>query len=77
MQFSLQLLIWGAAWSGNAADTDAVLAESGQIAWDSDSAYLDTLELHIDGQRVATPSYWALPAVTDLLLLKPDLHPSD
>jgi len=63
-----ELNIWGAAYSGNVVDTDAVLAETGEAKWDYDQCWLDSMELHDGRERLATPNYWALPAVTSLLL---------
>lgn len=77
MNFVTSLNIWGAAYSDNAYEPDAVLAESGEAPWDHDATYLNSLEFHIGGEQVATPLYWALPAVTDLIILKPDLYPSE
>lgn len=73
IDFQSDILIWGAAYSGNAVDTNAVLAETGEIAWDQDGAYLDSIELWYDGQPEATPYYWALPAVTQMLLDHPEI----
>ncbi len=66
-----QLILWGAAWSGigGAGEIDAALAESGTAPWDSDYEYLQTVELHLDGKKVRTPFYWALPAVPDLFIV--------
>lgn len=73
--FDFQVLIWGAAWSdtGGAGETDAWLAEFGHAPWDSGHEYLDSVELHVEGRKVETPPYWALPAVADLLILDESL----
>jgi hypothetical protein len=76
MNFVTSLTIWGAAYSDDAYEQDAVLAESGEGPWDHDEGYLESLELHVAGERKATPLYWALPAVALLLILQPELHPS-
>lgn len=70
-----QLLIWGAFWLGNDAvyEKDAVLSEAGHAEWDSGQYYLDQVDLHVDGKKVPTPSYWALPAVATLLLIDEEL----
>lgn len=73
--WDFQLLIWGAFWldNGVAFEKDAALSEAGHAEWDSGQEYLDSVDLHVDGRKVPTPSYWALPAVTELLLLDEEL----
>ena len=70
-----QLLIWGAFWldNGVAFEKDAALSEAGHAEWDLDQDYLDLLDFHVDGKKVSTPSYWALPAVATLLLIDEEL----
>ena len=70
-----QFAIWGALWSDNgvAFEKDAALSEAGHAEWDLSQTYLDSVDLHVDGKKVPTPSYWALPAVTELLLLDEEL----
>ena len=72
---SPEFSFWGALLldSGDASETDAALSEAGLAEWDRGQEYLDRNELHIDGRKVPTPFYWALPAVTTLLLLDEEL----
>lgn len=70
---SLQLLLWKAFWFGNITEHDAVVSEYGRTNWDMNSDDLERNELVIDGERVPVPYRWALPGVTELLLLKDNL----
>jgi len=67
VDYDFQMLIWGAAYSGNVADTNAVLAETGGIGWDETLDTLNSYELHHEGRVVPVPRYWALHGVTKLL----------
>lgn len=75
MPFDVQVMIWGAAWWGELADLNAMLAESPdhiqRRMWDSTKADLDTQVLLCPDGVSRPPDSWALPHAWEWKLRRP------
>jgi hypothetical protein len=77
--FRTQLCIWTYVVQGDVLEPGALIAEGKAPPewpmWDRDASYLNHVERFIDGNREPTPYRWALPWVTELLMLQDGMRP--